>query len=264
MNASTARLIPDVPFSVSHFDDCRNTGSGSVFIIASGSSAKDFPFQTFADIPMITMNGAISMFIDTTIKPFFYVCTDRDFSNQQPELFAQAMHRSERVALWEDHYNSAHVAASGELYFLRKARKATFSDLLRKDHELIRNRPFPGSRKKPLGFSKNLHRGFFDARTVAYVALQIAYHAGFNKVFLVGVDLNQNAGRFYEKLHSKLSPCGLDQHFDSRILPSFELMAESVVGDDFAVYNLSPSSRLPRTVIPYKTLDEAQALIHAG
>ncbi|MNG00047.1 lipopolysaccharide core biosynthesis protein [compost metagenome] len=98
---------------------------------------------------------------------------------------------------------------------------------------------------------------------MAYVALQIAYHAGFNKVFMVGVDLNQNVGRFYENRHSKLSPCGLDQHFDSRILPSFELLAESVVDKDFAVYNLSPTSRLPRTVIPYKTLDEVQALVRS-
>ena len=71
MDAPAARLISDVPLSVSHFDDCRNAGSGSVFVIASGSSAKDFPFKAFSDIPMITMNGAISMFLDTPIKPFF-------------------------------------------------------------------------------------------------------------------------------------------------------------------------------------------------
>lgn len=264
MDASSARLIHNVPIRVGHFDECRNAGSGAVFVIASGRSAKDFPFHAFADVPMITMNGAISMFIDTPINPFFYVCTDRDFSNQQPELFTEALRRSERVALWEDHYASAHVEAKGELYFLRKTPKARFLDHLRKDHELIRNRPFPGSGRKPLGFSKNLQRGFFDARTVAYVALQIAYHAGFNKVFMVGVDLNQNTGRFYEHQHSKLSPCGLDQHFDSRILPSFQLMADSVVGDDFRVYNLSPSSRLPRSVIPYKSLEEVQALLRTG
>ena len=263
MEASQARLTPNELLSVRQFDACRNVSSGPVFVIASGSSAKDFPFQAFSDIPMITMNGAISLFIDRLIKPFFYVCTDRGFSSQQPELFADALRRSERVALWEDHYKSAHVTVNGELYFLRKAPKAKFSDLLRKDPELIRTRPYPGRRKKSLGFSKNLQRGFFDARTVAYVALQIAYHLGFNKVFLVGVDLDQNAGRFYEDQQSKLSPCGLDQHFDSRILPSFELMAESVVDDNFAVYNLSATSRLPRTLIPYKTVDEVKALIHA-
>ncbi|TDF82945.1 lipopolysaccharide biosynthesis protein [Pseudomonas sp. H9] len=264
MDASSARLMSNVPIRAGHFDDCRNAGSGAVFVIASGSSAKGFPFESFADIPMITMNGAISMFIDTPIKPFFYVCTDRDFSNQQPELFAEALRRSERVALWEDHYASAQVEAKGELYFLRKPPKARFLERLRKDHELVRNHPFPGSGRKPLGFSKNLQRGFFDARTVAYVALQIAYHAGFNQVFLVGVDLNQNAGRFYENHHSKLSPCGLDQHFESRILPSFQLVADSVVGDEFAVYNLSPTSRLPRSVAPYKSLEQVQAMLRAG
>jgi len=264
MDASKARLIPDVPLSVSSFENCRNTGSGAVFVIASGSSAKDFPFHAFSDVPMITMNGAISMFIDTPIKPFFYVCTDRDFSNQQPGLFAQALRRSERVALWEDHYESAHVETDAELYFLRKAPKTRFLDLLRTDHELVRNRTFLSKCRKPLGFSKNLQRGFFDARTVAYVALQIAHHCGFDKVFLVGVDLNQDVARFYEDKHSKRSPCGLDQHFESRILPSFELVAESVVGDDFAVYNLSPSSRLPRAVIPYKSLEQVQAMVRAG
>ncbi|MEN5201717.1 lipopolysaccharide biosynthesis protein [Pseudomonas wadenswilerensis] len=264
MDASKARLSSDVPLSVSSFDTCRNIASGPVFVIASGSSAKDFPFLEFADVPMITMNGAISMFIDTPIKPFFYVCTDRDFSNQQPQLFAEAMRRSERVALWEDHYRSTRVTPEGELFFLRKAPKPTFRDWLRTDPELIRNRPYPSSRKKPLGFSKNLQRGFFDARTVAYVALQIAYHAGFNQVMMVGVDLNQNAGRFYEDPLSKRSPCGLDQHFDSRILPSFELAADSVVGEGFEVFNLSPSSRLPRTVIPYRSLDEVRALVNSG
>ncbi len=32
MDASTAQLI-SVPFSVSHFDDCRNAGSSSVLVI---------------------------------------------------------------------------------------------------------------------------------------------------------------------------------------------------------------------------------------
>ncbi|MFK0087253.1 lipopolysaccharide biosynthesis protein [Pseudomonas sp. NPDC090755] len=263
MDITNARSIAEAPIRANGFEHCRQIASGAVFLIASGRSAKDFPFQAFADIPMITMNGSISMFIDTPVKPFFHVCTDRDFSNQQPELFAEAMRRSERVALWEDHYQSSQASPTGELYFLRKAPKASLADLLRNDPELVRNRVYPCSRKKPLGFSKNLQRGFFDARTVAYVALQIAYHAGFNKVFLVGLDLDQNIGRFYEHEHSRLSPCGLDQHYEERILPSFQLMAESVIGDDFAVYNLSPTSRLPRTVVPYRSLDEVQALVRS-
>ncbi|WP_315899139.1 hypothetical protein [Pseudomonas grimontii] len=89
------------------FDACRNVESGAVFIIASGPSAKSFPLEKFAHVPMITMNGAISMFMNTDIKPSFYACTDRSFSNQQPDLFNYAMAVSQRVALWADHAQSS-------------------------------------------------------------------------------------------------------------------------------------------------------------
>ncbi|WP_318196223.1 MULTISPECIES: lipopolysaccharide biosynthesis protein [Pseudomonas] len=248
--------------SVSNFEKCRNIRSGPVFIVASGRSAAGFPLEAFSDVPMITMNGAISMFLDTPIKPFFYACTDRDFSVQQPELFAQAMLRSERVALWQDHFAGAHVATEAELYFLKKAPKPKLTDFLsRNNQDLVRNRSFLGCRRKSLGFSKNLQHGFFDARTVAYLALQIAYHAGFNRVFLVGVDLDQNLGRFYESPGTTASPCGLDQHFESRILPSFQLVADSVISKDFAVYNLSATSRIPRNLIAYKSLEEVTAMV---
>ncbi|MDD2059251.1 lipopolysaccharide biosynthesis protein [Pseudomonas sp. GD03860] len=263
MGPSTAPPHDDA-FTVHNFEDCRNIRSGAVFIIASGQSAKDFPIADFSDVPMITMNGAIALFVDTPIRPFFYACTDTHFSIQQPELFAEALRRSERVALWEDHFRATHADTHAQVYFLKKAPKPKLADLwLRKDPQLIRYRSLAGCRKKA-GFSKNMARGFFDARTVAYLALQIAYHAGFSKVFLVGVDLNQNLPRFYERQGIERSPCGLDQHFASRILPSFELVATSVVDERFAVYNLSASSRIPRSVIPYKTLAEVKALIQTN
>jgi KDO transferase-3 len=83
------------------FAECRGGPQGAVLIIASGQSAKDFPLDRFANVPMITMNGAISMFLDAEIKPL-YACTDTDFPRHQPELFAEAMRRSQHVALGED------------------------------------------------------------------------------------------------------------------------------------------------------------------
>lgn len=69
---------------IGDFADVRNIAKGSVIIMASGSSAKDFPLERFAGMPVITMNGAISMFADTAIKPFIYICTDTSFPKQQP------------------------------------------------------------------------------------------------------------------------------------------------------------------------------------
>jgi KDO transferase-3 len=250
------------PIQSSHhnnFEDCRNIMQGAVFIIASGSSAKNFPIEKFAHIPMITMNGAISLFKHTDIKPFFYVCSDTSFSKQQPDLFAEAMLRSQRVALWETHVRQLEAEPTGNLFILKKAPKQNLFEWVFNRNVLIRKISL---KKRNIGFSKNLAIGFFDARTVAYLALQVAYHVGFTKVFLVGVDLDQSAGRFYEKNgETQNSPCGLDQHFHTRILPSLKLMSDKVVGDDFAVYNLSNTSRIPGDVIPRVTIDEVEDLL---
>lgn len=249
------------PLHVHDLDECRNIQKGSVFIVASGASAKDFPAQKYAGVPMITMNGAISKFVGTGIKPFFYVCTDLGFPREQPDLFSQAMGISERVALGEDHLWGNQAEPEGELYLLGRAPKQSWSDLFRTDQELVRSRKLGTGRTRSLGFSKNLKRGFFGARTVAYLALQLAYHLGFTKVFLVGVDLNETVCRFYEEPGSKTSPCRLDQHFFTRILPSLEILSKYVVNEDFQVFNLSDTSRIPVELVPRVTMDQLDALI---
>lgn len=247
---------------LSDFHACRNAESGAVFIIASGPSAKSFPIKKFAHVPMITMNGAISMFLDSEVKPYFYACTDRSFSEQQPELFKQAMAISQRVALWEDHARSSHARPTGRLYPLSKAKRPSWLESVRGKHSaLVVNHPLLPSRERPLGFSKDMSEGFFDARTVAYMAIQLAFHVGFTQVFLVGVDLDERSGRFYESADSTHSPCGLDQHYFTRILPSFELMSDKVMCDNFRVYNLSDISRIPDSVVPHATLADVEGML---
>ncbi len=252
-------------FTLSHtsdFDECRNTESGAVFIVASGKSAKDFPIEQFAHIPMITMNGAISLFSETNIKPYFYICTDMSFPSQQPEFFSHAMNISQRVALWAEFVQRTGVHPTGKLFVLKRAQKQTWFDyLFRNNKNLVQRQSIRGHRAKSIGFSKNLSDGFYDARTVAYLALQLAYHLGFTKVILVGVDLDQSSGRFYEKPGSVISPCGLDEHYQTRILPSLTLMSKKVMGDNFSVYNLSKCSRIPENIIPKIDLQDLKTLI---
>lgn len=259
------QVQPFVDSRLSHareFDECRNTESGAVFIIASGISAREFPIQAFAHVPMITMNGAISLFKGTDIKPYFYICTDMSFPSQQPEFFDHAMQISQRVALWAEYARRTNARPKGQLYTLKRAPKQTWLDyLFRSNKNLVQSQSLLGHRAKSIGFSKNLSEGFYDARTVAYLALQLAHHLGFDKVILVGVDLDQSIGRFYEKPDSVLSPCGLDQHYHTRILPSLRLMKKKVMGERFAVYNLSQNSRIPTSVIPKIDLPALRTLL---
>ncbi len=263
MNASEKYFMIDNKLSyVNGFNECHNIETGTVFIIASGSSAKDFPIEEFAHVPMITMNGAVALFEGTAIQPFFYACTDMSFPTQQPELFSHAMQISQRVALWEEFIRRNSIRPHGKLYALKSAAKQSWVDsIFKKNNDLVRSRSIFGHRRKSIGFSKNLSDGFFDSRTVAYLALQLAYHAGFTKVILVGVDLQQSSGRFYETADSRISPCELDQHFHTRILPSLKLMSKKVMNKNFSVYNLSGNSRIPDSVIPNIKIQEVRALV---
>lgn len=248
--------------SIMDFAACRGIAEGPVFIVASGASAKGFPIQRFADVPMITLNGAISMFPEQGPRPYFYVCTDTGFAQQQPELYAKALRLSQRLAIWPGEVGSLPVPTKAQIFPLAKAARSSLHGLLfNPDPHTVRSRVFWGSRSRSLGFSKDLSQGFFDARTVAYAALQIACHLGFNQVFLVGVDLDQSVGRFYEAPGQAVSRCHLDDAYERRILPSLKLMADRVVDENFAVYNLSASSKIPDAVIPKITLDQARAMI---
>ncbi|MFF7708498.1 lipopolysaccharide biosynthesis protein [Pseudomonas sp. NPDC007930] len=243
------------------FDRCRNIASGAVFILASGPSAGQFPLQRYAGVPMIAVNGAISLFNGSRQKPWCYVCTDMGFMEQQPELYARALAISERVAVWPEAVERFPLPVAGELYAPRKVPEPGWVEQFFEDPELARGYAGQWPRRRRIGFSKNLEKGYFDARTVPYVALQMAYHAGFDTVFLVGFDLNQAAPRFYEKPGAKASPCELDKHYETRILPSLRLMAEQVVGERFRVYNLSPGSRVPPSIIPFAPLQQVDELL---
>lgn len=250
---------------VKSFESCRNVAQGPVFIVASGYSAKDFPIEQFSDVPMITMNGAISMFAETDIKPFFYVCSDMDFRLQQPQLYDVAIQRSQRIALWKSQVDKLSAAPPGEVFLLTKAPDLTLlQSVFKRERHHARSWALWDKRARSIGFSKAMEHGYFDARTVAYLALQVAYHLGFSKVFLVGVDLNQTASRFYENEASVRSPCGLDQHYERRILPSLKLMATEVVNDEFSVYNLSPASRVPDSIIPKVSLSQVREMLQMG
>lgn len=248
---------------VKDFESCRNVAQGAVFIVASGNSAKDFPVEQFADVPMITMNGAISMFLDTEIQPYFYVCSDTNFRIQQPHLYEVAVKCSQRMAIWETEVGNLSASPAGEVYLLKKAPDLSFlGSVFKRESHHARSWALWDKRARSIGFSKNLQHGYFDARTVAYLALQLAYHLGFSKVFLVGVDMNQTVGRFYENNASFISPCGLNEHFESRILPSLKLMATDVVSKEFTVYNLSSPSRIPHSVIPKISIAQVRTMLN--
>ncbi|MDR3213039.1 MAG: hypothetical protein LBT71_03875 [Azoarcus sp.] len=256
------------------FADCRHKYSGSVFLLASGPSAGAFPVSCYANYPFIAMNGSIARFVDEKIKPLFYICSDPSFPAARPDLAIMGCEHASHIAMalecFEEIYSHDKSVLMGKsLYLLERVNryynKQSVSDRrfawsIRNNAELISN--FSLLRKRPnrIGFSKNMHHGYFCARTIVYIALQLVYTLGFRKVFITGMDLSGNIGRFYEDKGKGL-PTSLDDEFDKIICPSFQLVAKKIICDDFSVFNLSASSRLPDSMIPKITLKQLDCLL---
>jgi KDO transferase-3 len=247
------------------FGDCRNQYSGRVFLLASGRSAADFPVADYAQFPFVAMNGSIQRLVEEGVKPLFYLCDDGNFVAARPNLAALGARHSQYLAmnlgcLLALHESDPGILPGRRIYLLERVNRyygkkplsnRRFAWSIRKDPELASD--FSMFRQKPnrIGFSRNLQKGYFGARTIVYAATQLAYHLGFREVFIIGMDLRTSVGRFYEQEQQKALPTSLDMDFDGFIQPSFRFMAEKIIAqEDFRVFNLSPISRLPASILP--------------
>jgi len=260
------------------FTECRNCYSGSVFLLASGASASEFPVSRYADFPFIAMNGSILRFVDEKIHPLFYMCSDFRFPIKRPDVAVLGCEHAQHVAMDLESFNEVHaynktVLMGKSLYLLDRANRyydkenvsdRRFAWSIRRDPDLISD--FSLLQKKPnrIGFSKDMSRGYFCARTIVYTALQLVYTLGFKNVFIVGMDLNKEAGRFYERSNDILST-SIDVDYYDYILPSFKIFSEKVLKkqNSFSVFNLSLNSRLPDSLIPKITLNQLDQILSA-
>lgn len=257
------------------FADCRGSCRGPVFIIASGPSAHDFPLAQYARYPMMALNGSIRAFLPLDLRPFFYLCDDSTFPRGRYAIFEEALPLAQHLALsqkvldvaWE---RSPAVLAQASLYLFDRVNREgadgkamsdrCFAWRARRDPDITCRFSWLRQKDNRIGFCRNMEKGFFSSRTIPYAGIQLAYHLGFNQVFLVGVDMNSAAGRFYAEGDNP-AKSRLDGDYDDYILPCFQLMAEQVVNPSFRVYNLSLDSRLPDSVVPKLTLAQLDALL---
>jgi len=253
----------------------RNSQRGDVFIVASGPSAREFPLARYAQVPMFALNGSIRLFDEVKVSPFFYLCDDGSFVRNRLPLLLQAVEQAQNLALSPGVIDNflkleAHALDNVDVYRFERvnrpsAERAALSDrrfawIARRDADMECD--FSLLRQKPnrIGFCRNLAKGYFSGRTIPYAGIQLAYHLGFSRVFLVGLDLDSSLGRFYEQ-GADAVPSRLDGDYHDYILPCFKLMAKRVLRGGFSVYNLSLRSRLPEEVLPKVRLDQLDALL---
>lgn len=197
--------------------------------------------------------------------------------NGSPALFGSQIPRM-RVY----HVNDSAFIRGSTKNFLRYARHADYTivdyramyEILRlaidhlPDTELVVYDSWNLPHHLPVGKIQQLaappeHRGVFWSNdpelglapggTVAYTAAQIAWHGGYESLYLYGLDLT-NSGRFYRE--DDPQPQMLDKAFSTVIVPAFELMTRETEGR-FSVYNCNPESRLPGDILPKITAEES-------
>ena len=255
-------------------DELNKSFSGPVFIFASGASAAEFSLNEYSNIPFIAVNGAVRKFIDEGIVPLAYVFSDESFISNSVELVEMAIKLCKFIFMpYElfDKYlsnNSDLIPYFDKIYFIHKLNRkngvkqgADWLYYTRKifDRDLLFDYSLFSSRKNKIGFSKNIKKGYFCIRTIPYIALQLSYYLGFNRVFLVGMDLTASVGRFYDR--GDALPTTLDKDYPKHIEPGFKFFSQNVINDDFKVYNLSTNSRVSTGIIPKISLDELAKLI---
>lgn len=246
--------------AVGAFAAWRNAYSGPVLLLASGPSAGRLNLPVWRDIPVITMNGAIAKLMGSPLSPLFYVCSDLSFAHQQPDLYRQGLGLATRLALWPEAIQVLSPELAAKAHPLHRAPATRLEHRLGAEQEQAQRLPALFSRRaRDIGFSCNLDYGIFDVRTVAFIALQLAYHLGFTEIYLAGVDLNSDRPRFYEDGRSPTSPCGLDEHLHSRILPGLQVMQTAMRAAGRQVFNLSTCSRIPADLIPLADLTAVES-----
>ncbi len=264
------------------FADCRDEFCGPVFLLASGPSAKEFRAKQYAPYPLMAMNGSILHCSEEGVEPFFYLCDDAGFARQRSDLALMGLHHAKRSAMSLEVMEALESARPGclegrSIYLLERVNRFVGSKRLsdkayawsiRRDPDLFSRFSLFRSKKNRIGFSVNMEKGYFTARTIPYVGMQLACHLGFKKIYLVGVDLTPALGRCYDEGGQAL-PTTLGQDYEDYILPSFQLAATWALPQrGVQLFGLSDISRLPATLVPrvsqHRVADDLTAVIDTG
>jgi KDO transferase-3 len=185
----------------------------------------------------------VEQMVESHAECFFSVAGVTEICRRRPRLLREA-----RICLTE---------VTNRLYDQPRCTPAEFDRLAATDDQLLVH-PDRRGQEGHIGFSTNLTKGLFCGRTIGFRAIQIAYFLGFRRIFVLGMDLGgaESQLRFYDEA-SSARPSMLEQDYERWILPSFEVLCFNLNRLGLEVYNLSPNSRLPASVLPRLSFDAA-------
>lgn len=250
----------------------------SCFIVGTGPSISGLDLSRLKNHPCFGVNGSILKSSEIGSPFIYYVITDRNFFLDRFDLVRRVV-RSDSDCLFSFRglgaiCEQAPEVLSGTRLFLLDEVNAHYGQSRMEPNEFealaAQNSDFElharvESTQGRVGFSRDIRQGVFTGQTVVFSALQTACWLGYKRIFIVGMDLGGTGHnvRFYES-GKQAASMRLDNDYESFILPAFEVARNLMGATDVEIYNLSPHSRLPDSVIPKLSLTEALRMAETG
>jgi len=248
----------------------RGSQSGSCFIIATGPSINDLDLSRLKGKKIMGVNGCLEKLKQSAIKPDYYTITDRDFFQHRFQMVKDVISMQTTCffsaeglsticekdpRILQDEFCLVQLI-NCDYTQERLSLKESLPHLRTDPDFYLSETQYAGS--KLIGWSRDIEKGHFGGRTVVFGALQTLRYIGFDKIFIIGMDLNyqEKMPRFYET-RENMRPSRIEKYYKNFILPSFEIAKAVAIEDDFRIYNISSSSRLPEDVIPKIDFEEA-------
>lgn len=242
------------------------TSHKPLWIMATGPSICDQDLAQLKNEIIIGLNGAIATCSEYGLSPTYYAITDRDFFENRMHLVRDALQSGAHCffsfeGIARICQQAPNLLQNAKISLLETVNRYYMTSQLTDDQlrdQLRNNLTFdlPDYHTSKSGWSHNASLGVFTGNTIAYIACQIAQSLNFQTAHIIGMDLGSTKGkvRSYES-GNDARPTSIDTDYDKYILPAFKLLAKQKLSTQF--WNLSPTSRLPESVMPRKPFDQA-------
>ena len=246
----------------------RGSKKGSTFIVATGPSLNEIDFERLKDHDTLSLNCAIDKFDSHSMIPTQCLIVDhRIFEHHWPQVkrsilsgadcFFSAVGLS-RIAEKEPSLlkkeNVFLIDSFDRQFGKPRLSEKAFSEALQSPN-VISSSDF-SQKYRSIGFCTDASVGVFSGKTVATWAVQLQYYLGYQKQFILGMDLGGTGKHHFYTQSTNNAPDFLAD-YEPHIRVCFELARQAGLRNSFEIYNLSAHSTLPHEIIPKISYDAA-------
>lgn len=263
-----SEVIAEIPLA----HTLRNQYHGACFTIATGPSLANIDLKQLATFNTISLNCAIKKFNDSNLIPTHCIIIDRRvFENQwacvRDSIMSGANCFFSYVGLSRICEKEPELLKRGNIFLIEsisrkfavpRMSKTELLKILTNDADIFLDKNHP-ELCRSVGFSLNLKKGLFSGKTVATWATQLAPALGYQRNFIIGMDLG-GTGKKHFYADGKNSPPDFMRDYEPYIRICFEQAKHASQVAGFEVYNLSKDSTLPNEIIPKTSVEEALKL----